>query len=429
METVACPDCDLLQQLPGAAARGQGALRALRSRPGDPVDRSPGPPAGPDRRRGHRLPDRQHGAADGAVGRRSPCEHDHRGGAYEMWVQGEQITAAIVAFCAVIAPGGYILFMLAVLLAVRRPPAPRWVGEMLRGAHAMRPWSMNEVMLLGILVALIKIAELATVEPGIGMYAMGALVVLFAAIMVTVDPHEIWKRVEWANAMGHPALVARRPARRPAMTAPPSPPPRPDSSPARRATCCRGPPTRPSPGTARAAAAELAWRRHHSIQVHVGPRHRRGDLLHPRQRPARAQHDGARLDGLRHHHGRGGPSLHHGIVAAGPHRADRQRDGPAREARRAQLSPDRGAARLAREQPRADPPLSPGGVHRPLVDAGRVRRYFHRRPRAAPAADVGGARSGRAVLRRGGGAHDDRRGVLRSAAHLGCQRALEEQHG
>ena len=61
------------------------------------------------------------------------------GGAYEMWVQDEKITAAIVAFCAIIAPAGYILFMLTVLLAVRRPPAPRWVGEMLRAAHAMRP--------------------------------------------------------------------------------------------------------------------------------------------------------------------------------------------------------------------------------------------------------------------------------------------------
>ena len=51
-----------------------------------------------------------------------------------MWQQGEPITAVIVAFCAVIAPGGYILFMLTVLLAVRRPPAPHWVGEMLRWA-------------------------------------------------------------------------------------------------------------------------------------------------------------------------------------------------------------------------------------------------------------------------------------------------------
>ena len=107
--------------------------------------------------------------------------------------------AMIVAFCAVIAPAGYILFMLTVLLAARRPPAPAWVNEMLRGAELMRPWSMNEVMLLGILVALNKIAELATVEPGIGMYAVGALVILFPAIMVTFDPGEIWQRVEWAK--------------------------------------------------------------------------------------------------------------------------------------------------------------------------------------------------------------------------------------
>ena len=119
-------------------------------------------------------------------------------------MQGQEITALIVAFCAVIAPGGYILFMLTVLLAVRRPPAPPWVGDLLRGAHSVQPWSMTEVMILGILVALIKIAELATVEPGIGMYAIGGLVVLFAAIMMAVDPHEIWKRVTWANGEGPP---------------------------------------------------------------------------------------------------------------------------------------------------------------------------------------------------------------------------------
>ena len=129
----------------------------------------------------------------------------------------ERLTAAIVAFCAVLAPGGYILFMLTVLLAVRRPPAPRLVGEMLRGAHAMRPWSMTEVMLLGILVALIKIAELATVEPGIGMYAMGALVVLLAAIVATVDPHAVWERVAWVSGDEPPAdtrEVARAPVSR-----------------------------------------------------------------------------------------------------------------------------------------------------------------------------------------------------------------------
>src|SRR5215510_14958140 len=206
MDTVACPDCDLLQQLPelspGGKARCARCGHVLATRPTDPLDRplaltlaaaiafivaNTTPLMGLS-----------------AVGRHASTTIGE--GAYQMWVQGEQITAAIVAFCAVLAPGGYILFMLTVLLAVRRPPAPRWVGEMLRGAHAMRPWSMNEVMLLGILVALIKIAELATVEPGVGMYAVGALVLLFPAIMVTFDPDEIWQRVKWADGEAEPKL-------------------------------------------------------------------------------------------------------------------------------------------------------------------------------------------------------------------------------
>ena len=116
-----------------------------------------------------------------------------------MWVQGEPITGALIAFCAVLAPGGYILFMLTVLLAARRSPAPRWVGELLRWASHFEIWSMLEVMMLGILVALVKIAELATVESGIGMYAVGALMILFPAIAVTFDADDLWRRVAWAD--------------------------------------------------------------------------------------------------------------------------------------------------------------------------------------------------------------------------------------
>ena len=199
METVACADCDLLQRIPelepGGKARCSRCGHILAGRSTDPLDRplaltltalivfiiaNTAPLMGLS-----------------VVGRSASTTIAQ--GAYEMWVQGERITAVIVAFSAVIAPGGYILFMLTVLLAVRRPPAPHWVGEMLRWADHMQPWSMNEVMLLGILVALIKIAELATVEPGIGLYAVGALVGLLAAIMATFDQREVWKRVEWAD--------------------------------------------------------------------------------------------------------------------------------------------------------------------------------------------------------------------------------------
>ena len=199
MDTIACPDCDLLQKIPelpaGGKARCSRCACTVARRMAEPID----------------LPLALALTAAvvfivantwplmslSAVGRYASTTI--LGGAYEMWLQDEAITAVIVAFCAVIAPAGYILFMLTVLFAVRRPPAPKWVGEMLRGAEFMQAWSMNEVMMLGILVALIKIAELANVRADIGMYAMGALVLLFPAIMVSFDPDEIWQRVEWAD--------------------------------------------------------------------------------------------------------------------------------------------------------------------------------------------------------------------------------------
>jgi len=204
-EPLACPDCDLLQVLPalppGAKARCMRCGRNLATWTPDPIERplaltvtalvvlivaNTTPLMGLS-----------------VVGRHASTTI--AGGALQMWLQGQELTAVIVAFCALIAPAGYLLFMLTVLLAVRRPPAPKWVGETLRWADAMQPWSMVEVMLLGILVALIKIAEMATVDAGIGMYAVGALVFLFPAIATSFDPDEIWRRVDWADGETWPA--------------------------------------------------------------------------------------------------------------------------------------------------------------------------------------------------------------------------------
>ena len=134
-------------------------------------------------------------------------------GAYQMWIEGEPIVGALIAFCAIIAPGTFIAFMLTLLIAARRTPPPHWVGEMLRWAHHFEMWSMLEVMMLGIMVALIKIAEVASVETGIGMYAVFALMVLIPSILVTFDARELWSRVEWVEPARQrsPALPETQP--------------------------------------------------------------------------------------------------------------------------------------------------------------------------------------------------------------------------
>ncbi len=199
METVACPDCDLLQHIPaldpGDKARCPRCGCELARRPADPLDRPLALTVAA--LIAFVVANTMPIMGLSAVGRRASTTI--LGGAYEMWTTGEPITAAVVAFCVVLAPALYLCFMLAVLIAVRRPPAPYWVGEVLRWGVHMQPWSMYEVMLLGVLVALIKIAELAQVDIGVGMYALGALVVLFPAIMLSFDPREVWNRVEWVD--------------------------------------------------------------------------------------------------------------------------------------------------------------------------------------------------------------------------------------
>jgi paraquat-inducible protein A len=205
---MACPDCDLLQRLPqlapGSKARCAQCGETLAVGRRDPLDRTLALTVAAAI--AFIVANTMPLMGLSAVGRESSTTI--LGGAHQMWLQGSEITAVIVAFCAVIAPAGHILFLLVVLIAVRRPPAPRWVGELLRSAHLMQPWSMTEVMMLGILVALFKIAQLATVLPGIGMYAAGAFIFLLSAVIVTFDPREVWKRVEWADPTRAPALTS-----------------------------------------------------------------------------------------------------------------------------------------------------------------------------------------------------------------------------
>jgi paraquat-inducible protein A len=217
---VACPDCDLLQRIPAlpfaGTARCPRCSRTLASSKPDSLDRTLAftvaaaivliianvtPIMGLS-----------------AVGRQSSTTI--LGGVLKMWLQGQQITAALVAFCTVAAPTIYIGFMLIVLLTVRRSPAPSWAGALLRASKFNQSWAMVEVMMLGILVALIKIADLATVIPGIGMFAVGALIVLIAAMTVSFDPHEVWTRVRWAD--GEVPQAADREEGRIPSTAPPA---------------------------------------------------------------------------------------------------------------------------------------------------------------------------------------------------------------
>jgi paraquat-inducible protein A len=120
------------------------------------------------------------------------------GGAEQLWRDGPQMVGLLVLVTAIIAPALQIGFILAIVFGALRAPPPSWVVPLLRMQPATRTWSMIEVMLLGVLVALIKIEDYGKVIPGAALFTLGALVFVLAAMEASFDPGEIWSRVGWA---------------------------------------------------------------------------------------------------------------------------------------------------------------------------------------------------------------------------------------
>lgn len=207
-DIVACPGCDLLQRIPvlppGRKARCPRCGHTMAANKPDSLERT--------------LAFAVAAAITLIVANTTPLmgisvvgRHVSTtilGGVLEMWLQGQEITALLVAFCAIVAPSVYIGLMLFILLAARRSPAPSWTGFLMRMLDLSQPWGMAEVMMLGILVALIKIAEMATLVLGVGIFAVGALIILIAAMMASFDRDEVWKRIRWVDGESQKLTVS-----------------------------------------------------------------------------------------------------------------------------------------------------------------------------------------------------------------------------
>jgi paraquat-inducible protein A len=66
---------------------------------------------------------------------------------------------------------------------------------MLRAVQAVRPWGMLEVFVLGALVSIVKLGQMAAVVVGPALYSIGALILVLAAANSAFDAREVWTRL------------------------------------------------------------------------------------------------------------------------------------------------------------------------------------------------------------------------------------------
>ena len=117
-------------------------------------------------------------------------------GVSSLWRQGEFAVAALVLLTTMLAPACQIVLLLFVLAPLHFGWRVSGGAAAFRWVERFRPWSMMEVLLIGILVALVKLSELADIRAGIALWAFMLLIPTLAGALSYLDPEIVWRRIE-----------------------------------------------------------------------------------------------------------------------------------------------------------------------------------------------------------------------------------------
>jgi len=117
-------------------------------------------------------------------------------GVVALWNAGMADLAVLVFLTSIAFPVLTLLGLVWILvpLAAGGMRAPG-TAPVLRALAAVGPWTLLGVFMLGTLIAFVKLQDLATVVPGISLYAFAALLITATAAVASFDVSLVWPRV------------------------------------------------------------------------------------------------------------------------------------------------------------------------------------------------------------------------------------------
>lgn len=111
------------------------------------------------------------------------------------------MVAVLVFLTTILMPAAELAALTWVLAVLNFGTRGKGAIPLLHFINSVKPWGMVEVFVLGVLVSLVKLAHIATIEPGLALFSFGALMALIAATAATFDADAAWEQLEspqWA---------------------------------------------------------------------------------------------------------------------------------------------------------------------------------------------------------------------------------------
>ena len=117
-------------------------------------------------------------------------------GVLALYNNGSKVLAIIVFLTGTLAPALRIGFCIALYFPLALGRVPKRLVWVMRSLNELRPWAMMEIYLFAVIVAYVKLVELAEIEIGVALFAFVGVILLLVFLDGDHEPHEIWEKVE-----------------------------------------------------------------------------------------------------------------------------------------------------------------------------------------------------------------------------------------
>ncbi len=128
-------------------------------------------------------------------------------GSQALWDGGYEGLAALVFFVLFLAPLIEVVGTLYVVVPLAVGRCAAQAGPVFRLVSRLRRWAMAEVFLLGLIVAYVKLSDLATIEPGPSLAALVGFILVQIWGDAALSPFEVWDRIAPQTRVAEAARV------------------------------------------------------------------------------------------------------------------------------------------------------------------------------------------------------------------------------
>ena len=116
-------------------------------------------------------------------------------GLINLYHQGMPGLAILVLLTVLILPLFQIAGLIYIFLPLKLGFVPWKTVEIFRAMRYLQTWTMMEIYMLGILIAMIKLAKMAAIIPGLASVTFFLLTCVLTAALSGLNPEDIWKRI------------------------------------------------------------------------------------------------------------------------------------------------------------------------------------------------------------------------------------------